>query len=269
MRLEGQTALVTGGGSGIGRAICELFAREGAAVVVVDLREERCRETADRIAAEGGTAVPIAADVSEGESVSAMVSAALESQGRIHILVNNAAICTGDDILEIDEEVWDLDLRVVLKGVYLCCKALLPQMIESGGGVIVNISSVNGLTGLGEEAYSAAKAGVVNLTQNMAVRYGGRRVRVNAICPGTVRTPIWQEQLREDPKIFERLSKWYPLGRVGEPEDIARAALFLASDEASWITGQILAVDGGLMAGRFGMSQELTVKSADQREGER
>ena len=121
------------------------------------------------------------------------------------------------------------------------------------------------MTGLGEEAYSAAKAGMLNLTQNLAIRYGPRGVRVNAICPGTVRTPIWQEMLDNDPQIFERLSKWYPLGRVGEPEDIANAALFLASDEASWITGQILAVDGGLLAGLFGMSRDLTFKAPEQR----
>jgi NAD(P)-dependent dehydrogenase (short-subunit alcohol dehydrogenase family) len=130
-------------------------------------------------------------------------------------------------------------------------------MIALGGGAIVNIASVNGLTGLGEEAYSAAKAGVINLTQNMALKYGRHGVRVNVICPGTIRTPIWEPILQKDPAVFERLARWYPLGRVGAPEDVAKAALFLASDDAAWITGATLVVDGGLMAGNFRMGQEL------------
>ena len=215
MRLEGKTALITGGGSGIGRAISQCFAREGATVVVVDLRMERARETAEAIASAGGTAVALCADVGEKESVKGMAAAALESQGRIDVLINNAGICSGDDILEFDEEIWDLDLRVVLKSVYLCCRALLPGMLEGGSGAIVNISSVNGLTGLGEEAYSAAKAGMVNLTQNLAIRYGPRGVRVNAICPGTVRTPIWQEMLDRDPTDLRTPDQVVPTGSGG------------------------------------------------------
>ena len=261
MRLDGKIGLVTGGGSGIGRAICELFAREGAVVIPVDLLENRARETAELVTAAGGVATPIAADVSRRESVEQMAAEALEAHGRVDILVNNAGFNSGDDILELDEEAWDLDLRVVLKSVYLCCRALLPQMIEHRYGSIVNMSSVNGLMGLSSEAYSAAKAGVINLTQNLAVRYGRHGVRVNTICPGTVRTPIWRNVLEKDPEVFERLTKWYPLGRVGEPEDIARPALFLASDDAAWITGQILVVDGGLTAGIYAMSMELTAKS--------
>jgi NAD(P)-dependent dehydrogenase (short-subunit alcohol dehydrogenase family) len=134
---------------------------------------------------------------------------------------------------------------------------VLPTMIGQKNGAIVNIASVNGLTGLGEEAYSAAKAGVINLTQNMALKYGRYHVRANVICPGTIQTPIWQAHLEKDPHIFERLTPWYPLGRVGQPEDIARAALFLASDEAAWITGVALPVDGGLMAGSYRMACEL------------
>lgn len=264
MRLDGKTALVTGGGSGIGRAICEVFAAEGAAVIPADVRGERARETAQAIAAAGGRATPLTADVSDDESVASMAATALESHERIDILVNNAALCEGDDILEIDGDLWDLNLRVDLKSVFLCSRALLPQMLEGGGGAIVNISSVNGLTGLGEEAYSAAKAGMINLTRNMAIRYGDRGVRVNALCPGTIKTPIWMEQLDKDPGLFERLVKWYPLPRLGEPEDVARAALFLASDDAAWITGETLCVDGGLMAGLYGMARELTVKDPRQ-----
>lgn len=260
MRLADTVALVTGAGSGIGRATAELFAREGAAVVVADLRLERAQECAGRIQAAGGKALALTADVSLRDQVDRMAAQALAAYGRVDVLVNNAALATGDDILHIEEEEWDLNLRVVLKSVYLCSKALLPGMIERRRGSIVNIASVNGLSGLSEEAYSAAKAGVINLTQNMAIKYGRYQVRANVICPGTVRTPIWGPILEKDPQIFDKLTKWYPLGRVGEPEDIARAALFLASSEAAWITGTTLTVDGGLMAGSYGMSRELMAK---------
>jgi meso-butanediol dehydrogenase/(S,S)-butanediol dehydrogenase/diacetyl reductase len=146
---------------------------------------------------------------------------------------------------------------VVLKSVYLCSQALLPQMIARQRGVILNISSVNGLTGLGEEAYSAAKAGVINLTKNLAITYGPKGIRANAICPGTVRTPIWADRVAKQPDVFERLSKWYPLGRVAEPGDVANAALFLVSDEASFVTGEVMLVDGGLLAGSYRMALEL------------
>jgi meso-butanediol dehydrogenase/(S,S)-butanediol dehydrogenase/diacetyl reductase len=257
MRLNNKIALVTGAGSGIGQAIAELFAQEGARVVVNDRYAERAQETARRITQAGGQALAVEADVSSSEAVERMVAQALATYGRIDILVNNAAVGTGDDILEIDETAWDNGLGIVLKSVFLCSKAVLPSMIARKSGAMVNIASVNGLTGLGEEAYSAAKAGVINLTQNMAIKYGRFKVRANVICPGTIQTPIWQKQLEKDPQIFERLTPWYPLGRIGQPEDIARAALFLASDEAAWITGVTLPVDGGLMAGSYRMACEL------------
>ena len=253
MRLRNTVALVTGGGSGIGRAICERFAQEGAQIVAADLRPERAEETAARIAAAGGEAIGLPVDVAKADSVAAMARSAIGRFGRVDILVNNAGLSVGNDILEISEEEWDLNLNVVLKGVYLCSKALLPGMLERRRGVIINIASVNGMEALGEAAYSAAKAGMINLTQNMAIRYGDRGVRVNCIAPGTIRTPIWGERVAKDPQVFEKLAAWYPLGRVGQPEDVAHAALFLASDEASWITGVTLPVDGGLTAGQFRM----------------
>jgi meso-butanediol dehydrogenase / (S,S)-butanediol dehydrogenase / diacetyl reductase len=257
MRLHNRIALITGAGSGIGEAIARLFAEEGARIAVVDLRQERAQRTVEAIRAAGGEAMAIAADVSNADEVTAIARQVQEAWGPVEILVNNAAISQGDDIRTIDEATWDLNLAVVLKGAFLCSKALVPGMIERRRGAIVNIASVNGLTGLGEEPYSAAKAGLLNLTQNMAIKYGQYNVRANAICPGTVRTPIWQERVEQDPEIFERLAAWYPLGRVGEPEDIAKAALFLASDDAAWITGAILNVDGGLMAGSYRMSRAL------------
>jgi NAD(P)-dependent dehydrogenase (short-subunit alcohol dehydrogenase family) len=260
MRLNDRIALITGGGSGIGRAIALLFAQEGGQVVVADLRDERAQETAEQIQRAGGTALAIAADVAQRNAVNQMVQRARERFGRVDVLVNNAAIAVGDDILTIDEHVWQQNLDVVLKSVFLCSKAVLPGMIERQQGAIVNIASVNGLTGLGEEAYGAAKAGVINLTQNMAVKYGQYRVRANVICPGTIHTPIWASRLAQDPTLFDRLAAWYPLGRVGQPTDVANAALFLASDDAAWITGAVLNVDGGLMAGNYRMGQALELK---------
>ncbi|MGH2531471.1 MAG: SDR family NAD(P)-dependent oxidoreductase [Thermomicrobiales bacterium] len=257
MRLPETVALVTGGGSGIGRAISERFAREGAKVVAADLIGERAEETAQRIQDAGGTAIGLQADVTSETAVQAMVAQTVATYGRIDVLVNNAGRSRGDDILSIDEATWDFNFNVVLKSAFLCAKAVLPGMLERGRGVILNTGSVNGLYGIGEDAYSAAKAGMVNLTQNLAVRYGPAGVRVNCICPGTIRTPIWNERLAQEPLVFEKLTKWYPLRRVGEPEDIANAALFLASDEASWITGVILPVDGGLTAGNPYLGADL------------
>jgi meso-butanediol dehydrogenase / (S,S)-butanediol dehydrogenase / diacetyl reductase len=257
MRFNNRTVLVTGGGSGIGRVMAHRFAAEGAIVVVADQFQQRAELAAGEIEKAGGRAIAVKADVSLSAEVDAMVALAERKGGAVDVLVNNAAICTADDVASMDEAVWDKDVDVCLKGVFLCSRRVLPRMIERRKGVILNISSVNGLAYLGNEAYSAAKAAVINLTQSIAVRYGPQGIRANAIAPGTIRTPIWQERIQKEPNIFERLKRWYPLGRVGEPEDVANAALFLASDEASWITGIVLRVDGGLMAGNGVMTQEL------------
>jgi len=247
-RLAGKHAIVTGGGSGIGRAISRRFATEGAAVVVADLIGERAEEVAVEI---GGTAVQ--ADV----TVAADVARLVELAGRVDVLVNNAGGGMADDLLEITEEQWDADVNLNLKSAFLCSKALLPGMIERGSGVIVNVSSVNGMAFFANEPYSAAKAGLINLTRSMAVRYGRHGIRAVAIAPGTIRTPLWQERIDKEPAIFDRLVRWYPLRRVGEPEDVANAVAFLASDDASWITGEVLRVDGGLLAGNEQMAREL------------
>jgi len=257
MRLQGKVAVVTGGGSGIGRATALLFARNGAAVVASDIVAERAIETVGLITAAGGQALAITTDVSKADQVTAMTTQAIAAFGRIDILVNDAGLSLGDDILTIDEAAWDFNLDVVLKSVFLCAKAMLPGMIERQSGVIINIASVNGMVAVGEEAYSAAKAGMINLTMNMALKYGQYGVRVNTISPGTIETPIWGERVKKDPKVFAKLARWYPLGRVGKPEDIANAALFLASDEASWITGINLPVDGGITAGPYGLRDAL------------
>jgi len=215
MRFNSKVAVITGAGSGIGRVMARRFAAEGASVAVIDWKGEKADEVAGEIHEDGGRAHAIRADVSRGADVEAMVSEVGSKLGPVDVLVNNAAIADGDDVLKIDEPTWERDVSVVLKSVFLCSKAVLPSMIERHGGAIVNITSVNGLSALGNEAYSAAKAGVINLTQGIAVRYGHHGVRCNAIAPGTIRTPIWQERIDRDPVVFERLVKWYPLGRVG------------------------------------------------------
>jgi meso-butanediol dehydrogenase/(S,S)-butanediol dehydrogenase/diacetyl reductase len=264
MRFKDRVVIVTGGGSGIGRVMALRFAAEGAGVAVVDWIGERANSVTAEISAAGGKAESIVADVSSSGDVTTMAGAVASRLGPVDVLVNNAAVAEGDDVLQIDEATWEHDVAVVLKGVFLCSKAVLPSMIGRRSGAIVNIASVNGLSALGNEAYSAAKAGVISLTQGMAVRYGRHGIRCNAIAPGTIRTPIWQERIDRDPVVFERLVKWYPLGRVGEPDDVANAAMFLASDEASWITGTVLPVDGGLLAGNFRMTRELLAEAGSE-----
>jgi NAD(P)-dependent dehydrogenase (short-subunit alcohol dehydrogenase family) len=264
MRFMDRVVIITGGGSGIGRVMAQRFAAEGAKVAVVDWMGDSAQAVAAEVSAAGGRAFAVKADVSSGPDVEAMVRSVVSELGPTDVLINNAAIADGDDVLQMDEATWERDVAVVLKSVYLCSRAVLPSMIERRTGVIVNIASVNAMSALGNEAYSAAKAGVVNLTQGIAVRYGAHGIRCNAIAPGTIRTPVWTERIARDPKVFERLVKWYPLGRVGEPDDVANAALFLSSDEASWITGTVLCVDGGLLAGNFRMTRELLAEAGNE-----
>lgn len=258
MKLNKSVVIVTGAGSGIGCAIAVRFAAEGACVVVADRVAENAIATARSLLEIGAQSIAVTVDVSRSAEVAMMVGKAIDAFGRVDVLVNNAGMSRGSDILTIDEHTWDLNLDIVLKSVYLCSKAVLPGMIEQMQGVIINIGSVNGLSGIGEDAYAAAKAGMINLTQNLAVRYGPYGVRVNCIAPGTIRTPAWKERIDRDPQVFTKLSRWYPLRRVGEPEDVANAALFLASNDAGWITGVVLNVDGGLMAGNGLISGDLS-----------
>ncbi|MBA3450520.1 MAG: glucose 1-dehydrogenase [Chloroflexia bacterium] len=258
MLLANTVSVVTGGGSGIGRATAELFAREGSTVIVADLAGDRAEAVARGIDDAGGTAMAVAADVSTPDGVNHIFERAGSVFGTVDILVNNAGASIGNDLRTIEPDIWDRNFEIVLKSAFLCTKSALPGMIAKRKGAIVNIASVNGMLGLGEEAYSAAKAGMINLTQNTAIRYGEYQVRANCIAPGTVDTPIWKERVAVNPDVFETLAAWYPLGRVGQPQDIANAALFLVSDASSWITGAVLPVDGGLTAGLFRMAKELS-----------
>jgi meso-butanediol dehydrogenase / (S,S)-butanediol dehydrogenase / diacetyl reductase len=264
MRFQSRVAIITGSGSGLGRVLAHRFAAEGAAVVVADVVEQRATTVADEISGAGGRSLAQTTDVTNAADVEAMVGAAREAFGPVEILVNNAAKATDADFLDVSEEAWDEDVAIALKGSFLCSQAVLGDMTEKRSGIILNISSVNALAYFGNEAYSAAKAGILNLTRSLAVRYGPFGVRVNAIAPGTLRTPAWEQRRQKDPDVFDRVAKWYPLGRIGEPEDVAGAALFLASDEAAWISGIVLPIDGGLTAGNMEMAREIISESGDR-----
>jgi len=252
-KLAGRVAIVTGGGSGIGRASALALAREGAAVVVADLSEERARLVAAEIASAGGRAHAQAADVADEASVVAMIDAAQMQFGGLDILHNNAAatdwsVLGGDgELAELELAIWERTLAVNLRGVLLGCKHAIPRLLARGGGAIVNTSSASGQTGdLVRTAYGVSKAGVDGLTRYVATQYGKRGIRCNAIAPGVIETPALRQNVPpEQVALFER---HHLTPRLGTPEDIASAVVFLASDDAAFITGQILSVDGGLLA---------------------
>ena len=246
MRLNNKIAIITGAGRGIGKAVAQRFAEEGAKVVVDDVNDINGTATVSTITEAGGEARFINADVSEAAEAERLTAETIDAYGTVDILVNNA-ICATADVLNNN---WEANLGVALQGTSHCSNAVIPVMQRGGGGSIVNIASVNGLIGLqGIHAYSAAKGGVIALTRSMAVTHGADNIRVNCICPGTIQTEVWEPMLERNPQILDDITPWYPLGRIGQPVDIANAALFLASDEASFATGAIFVIDGGLTAG--------------------
>jgi NAD(P)-dependent dehydrogenase (short-subunit alcohol dehydrogenase family) len=248
--VQGKVALVTGGASGIGRATAMIFAREGAKVAVADVSSGGCEETAAMIKRAGGDAFSLGCDVSKSAEVQAMVQQVIKSYGRLDFGFNNAGVSpAGGRIGEIPEDDWDRVIAINLTGVWLCMKHELAQMVAQGGGVIINTASIMGLVGERRTgAYCAAKHGVVGITKTAALEYANKNIRVNAVCPGSTMTPMMRRGLDRDPRLEAAYKKSHPLGRLGTPEEIGEAVMWMCSDEASFVTGLALPVDGGYTA---------------------
>jgi NAD(P)-dependent dehydrogenase (short-subunit alcohol dehydrogenase family) len=249
MRLEGKVSLITGAGSGIGRESALLFAREGSKVIVVDLNEKAGQDTVRDVGKAGGTAAFVRADVSQAADCENMIRFAEKTYGALHVLFNNAGIMDSrdDTAVTTDEAVWDLTMAVNLKSVFLGCKYGIPALKRAGGGSVINTASVVALVGsaAAQIAYTASKGGILSLSRELAAIHAREKIRVNALCPGPLRTELLMKFLDTDAKKQRRLVH-IPMGRFGESGEIAKAALFLASDESSYTTGSTFVVDGGL-----------------------
>ncbi len=254
MSFKGKTVAITGADGGIGQALCRHFASEGATIVAIDKRETVASFAAE-LKAAGVNASHAIADVGNKDDV----AHAFKAIGPVDVLVNNAGFSEHPTFPKTDPDAWAYDVNGNLNGAYNCAHAVIPGMIAKGGGSIVAIGSVNGLMGFGDPAYSAAKAGLISLTKSLAMELGRHNIRANIVLPGTVRTPLWERKAGADATTLERLRKWYPLGRIVEPLDVAKAVAFLASDSAAAITGTTLVVDCGLTAGNIVMTRELTL----------
>jgi meso-butanediol dehydrogenase/(S,S)-butanediol dehydrogenase/diacetyl reductase len=262
-RFAGKVALITGAGRGIGRATALRLGSEGAAVAVLDADGAAANAAAAALREAGVRSLALEADITEAAAVSAATEQTLAAFARIDVLVNNAARTAKGNLEQTGPDDWEYEIKGTLTGTFLMSRAALPHMVARGMGTIVNVGSVNALLALGNPAYSAAKAGLINLTKSIATEYGPSGIRANLVSPGTIRTesPSWQKRLARDPQVFEKLARWYPVGRVGEPSDIAAAIAFLASDEAAFVNGANLVVDGGLTAGLAPMIEELTLET--------
>ncbi|MCS7012635.1 MAG: SDR family oxidoreductase [Chloroherpetonaceae bacterium] len=249
-QFDGKVALVTGGASGIGRATAIAFARAGAKVAVADVQVAGAEETAKMIHAAGGEAMCIKADVSKAADVEAMVKAVVQKYGRLDCAFNNAGIEGATaPTAESTEENWDKVIDINLKGVWLCMKYEIQQMLRQGGGAIVNTASVAGLVGFpGMAAYCASKGGVVQLTRTAALEYAKAGIRVNAVCPGAIQTPMVERVIARQPEMEQAIVAMEPIGRLGQPNEIAEAVVWLCSDAASFVTGHPMVIDGGLVA---------------------
>jgi NAD(P)-dependent dehydrogenase (short-subunit alcohol dehydrogenase family) len=250
--VESKVVLITGGSSGIGRTTALAFGAQGARVVICsDRNVDDGQETVQMIKKAGGEASFVQADVTVAAQVQAMIGCTVETYGRLDYAFNNAGIFMGGSTVDCTEEAWDRVMAVNLKGIWLCMKHEIPQMLQQGGGIIVNMSSVAGLTAYPNAAsYIASKHGVVGLTKAAAVEYAHLGIRINAVCPAVIRTPLWGTSL-DDVTFGARQSALHPIGRIGTPEDVATAVLWLCSDSAAFITGIALPIDGGVFATPF------------------
>ena len=255
MLFNGKTVAITGAAGGIGQSLCRHFASEGASIAAIDL-SPALHDFAAALTKEGVSIRHAIADVGDP----AAVAVAFAQLGAVDILVNNAGFSEHPTFAKTDPQAWSHDINGNLNGAYNCAHAVLDGMKAKSGGAIIAIGSVNGLSGFGDPAYSAAKAGMISLTRSLAMEYGRFNIRANIVLPGTVRTPLWERKAGADATTLERLRKWYPLGRIVEPIDVARAVAFLASDSAAAITGASLVVDCGLTAGNMVMTRELTLQ---------
>jgi len=255
MRLDGKVVLITGAGSGMGRVAAQMFASEGARVVVAEFAEAAGTETAGLVTNAGGDASFVQADVSREDDARRMVEEAVARYGRVDVLYNNAGIMPEADhsVIDTDVAVWDQVMAVNLRGVFLGCKYAIPQMLDQGSGSVINISSFVALLGCSvpQDAYTASKGAVLSLTRSLAVQFGGRGVRSNAICPGPIETPLLMDWLLKDEAAKQLRLNRNPTGRFGKPGEIVNVAIYLASDESRWTNGAHFVIDGGISVNYF------------------
>ncbi len=254
MRLADKTVLITGAGSGMGRLAAQMFAGEGAQIVAADVSEAALRETVGSVEKEGGAIIGVPTDVTDASNVRKLVKEGVKAFGKLNVLYNNAGIFPDDDtsVVETEESVYQRVIDVNLKGVYLCCKYGIPELIKAGGGSVINIASFTALMGctVPQDAYTASKGAVLSLTRSLAVQYGPHGVRANAICPGPILTPMLESLFPTEEEKMKRLNR-IPLGRFGRAEDVVYAGIYLASDESSWTTGTTFVIDGGITVNYF------------------
>ena len=257
-RYAGKNVLISGGGSGIGHAICLRLAAEGANIILIDKNLKGGQAVEQELKLQDTKVLFVQADITSEADVEKVHKEATLFFGTIDVLVNNAGAAFAENYAMTTLENWNQDIALNLTGHYMLTRLFLPDMEAQGKGAITNISSVNGAQSFGNPAYSAAKAGVISFTQTLAIEYGPKGIRANVVLPGTVETPVWQTRKDSRPEVFELVKGWYPVGRVGRPEDIAAAVAFLSADEASFVNGASLNVDGGLTAGNFRMIKDIT-----------